>query len=243
MPAFSVRCLFRWHSRPPDQRRFLYEERITLWQATSLDEALVLAQAEAEAYAGGEEEFLGFCQAFEMFDQVPGHGAEVYSLPRESDLDPRRYIDAFFDTDAERERETPPAAVPSAATSLDPFIALVEGGRGIEAIERFYARDVQMRENMGPPRVGRAALLLRERVAQAQVRDLRATCVRPVFIVGDTTVLRWVFEYTDAATGRATRFEELAYQRWEGGLIAEEQFFYDPAQFGPPARPEASSNT
>ena len=27
--------------------------------------------------------------------------------------------------------------------------------------------------------------------------------------------------------------EELAYQRWEGERIAEEQFFYDPAQLVP----------
>ena len=32
------------------------------------------------------------------------------------------------------------------------------------------------------------------------------------------------------ADGRATRLEELADQRWEGEKIAEEQFFYDPAQ-------------
>jgi hypothetical protein len=25
--------------------------------------------------------------------------------------------------------------------------------------------------------------------------------------------------------------EELAYQRWQGDRIAQEQFFYDPAQF------------
>jgi hypothetical protein len=27
--------------------------------------------------------------------------------------------------------------------------------------------------------------------------------------------------------------EELAYQRWEGGRIAEETFFYDPSQLVP----------
>jgi hypothetical protein len=27
--------------------------------------------------------------------------------------------------------------------------------------------------------------------------------------------------------------EELAYQRWDGERIAQEQFFYDPAQFVP----------
>jgi hypothetical protein len=31
--------------------------------------------------------------------------------------------------------------------------------------------------------------------------------------------------------------EELAYQRWVGERIAEEQFFYDPAQLRPSAVP------
>jgi len=36
--------------------------------------------------------------------------------------------------------------------------------------------------------------------------------------------------------GSHTRMEELAYQRWEGERIAEEQFFYDPGQFAPKPR-------
>ncbi len=35
------------------------------------------------------------------------------------------------------------------------------------------------------------------------------------------------FEWLD---GSVTQMEELAYQRWEGECIAEETFFYDPAQ-------------
>ena len=45
----------------------------------------------------------------------------------------------------------------------------------------------------------------------------------------DRVVIRWIFEF-DWLDGSATRMEELAYQRWEGDRIAEEQFFYDPAQ-------------
>ena len=30
--------------------------------------------------------------------------------------------------------------------------------------------------------------------------------------------------------GRATRMEEIAYQRWENDRLIEEQFFYDPSQ-------------
>jgi hypothetical protein len=50
-------------------------------------------------------------------------------------------------------------------------------------------------------------------------------------------VIRWIFEFV-GLDGTARRLEELAYQRWEGELIAEEQFFYDPAQFAP--KPAAS---
>ena len=33
--------------------------------------------------------------------------------------------------------------------------------------------------------------------------------------------------------GSSTPLEELAYQRWEGGRIARQSFFYDPAQMLP----------
>jgi hypothetical protein len=35
--SFSVRCIFRWDQRPEQQREFLYEERVTLWQAQDGD--------------------------------------------------------------------------------------------------------------------------------------------------------------------------------------------------------------
>lgn len=51
-----------------------------------------------------------------------------------------------------------------------------------------------------------------------------------MFIAGDFVVLRWVFEY-ESTRGSRTRFEELAYQRWQDQRIVEEKFFYDPPQF------------
>ncbi len=42
-------------------------------------------------------------------------------------------------------------------------------------------------------------------------------------------VIRWIFRF-EWLDGSVTRMEELAWQRWEGERIAEEQFFYDPAQ-------------
>lgn len=117
--------------------------------------------------------------------------------------------------------------------SVDAFIRLVEAGQTVEAMERFYAEHASMQENAEAPRTGKPALIAHERAALASIARLQARCVRPVFTAGDRVVLRWVFEIEDRK-GRCVRFEELAYQRWEAGLIAEEQFFYDPGQLAGP---------
>jgi hypothetical protein len=121
--------------------------------------------------------------------------------------------------------------MPSEAT-LERFIARVEGNAHAEAIEEFYAPDATMRENMKEPRRGRDHLVANERKVLAKARSVKSTCVRPVFVNGAIVVVRWIFEF-DWLDGRRTRMEELAYQRWEGERIAEEQFFYDPGQLGP----------
>ena len=113
--------------------------------------------------------------------------------------------------------------------TLERFIARVEQNAHVEAVEEFYIADSTMRENLSAPRIGRDAHANNERRVMARVNTLTSTCVRPVFVNGDKVVIRWIFhfEWTD---GTVTRMEELAYQRWEGERIAEEQFFYDPAQ-------------
>ena len=118
--------------------------------------------------------------------------------------------------------------MPSPET-LQRFIARVESNAHVEAIHEFYAEDASMRENMKEPRVGRALLIERERMTMERARSVRSQCVRPVFVQGDRVVIRWIFDF-EWPDGTRTHLEELAYQRWEGERIAEEQFFYDPAQ-------------
>jgi len=86
-----------------------------------------------------------------------------------------------------------------------------------------------MQENNSPPRVGRDALIKHEREVLSRADSLLSTCVRPVLVNGDTVVVRWIFQF-EWKDGSMTRMEELAYQRWEGERITEEQFFYDPEQ-------------
>ena len=120
-----------------------------------------------------------------------------------------------------------------AAETLERFIARVEQNAHAEAIEEFYAENASMQENMGAPRVGREALVARERKTLARARSVKSECVRPVFVNGDRVVIRWIFRF-EWLDGTATRMEELACQRWEGERIVEEIFFYDPVQLRKP---------
>ena len=118
--------------------------------------------------------------------------------------------------------------MPSAQV-LEDFIACVETNQHVDAIQRFYAEDASMQENLGEPRKGRDALMAGETAFLTLWKEVRSECVRPVFSDGDKVVIRWIFDFT-GQDGSKKRMEELAYQRWQGDKIAEERFYYDPAQ-------------
>lgn len=124
--------------------------------------------------------------------------------------------------------------MPSSET-LERFVARVEQGAHAEAIAEFYTADSRMRENVGIPRVGRDALIAHERAVLDRARSVESVCVRPILVHGPIVVIRWIFRFA-WADGTVTEMEELAYQRWEGERIADEQFFYDPAQLKPRRR-------
>lgn len=116
--------------------------------------------------------------------------------------------------------------------TLSAFVAQVESNAHAEAIEAFYTEDASMQENERARRVGRDLLVRHERKVLSRARAVRSRCIAPVFVQGDHVVIRWVFEF-DWQDGTHTRIEELAYQRWSGERIVQEQFFYDPAQLVP----------
>ena len=118
--------------------------------------------------------------------------------------------------------------MPSTDT-LERFIARVEQNAHVEAVQEFYTADSSMQENFGAPRVGRDKHADNERRVMARAKSLSSQCVRPVFVNGDHVVIRWIFHFV-WQDNSVTHMEELAYQRWDGERIAEETFFYDPAQ-------------
>jgi ketosteroid isomerase-like protein len=118
--------------------------------------------------------------------------------------------------------------MPSQKT-LDAFVALVLSGKHDEAIERFYISDATMQENVDPPRKGRDTLVAGERGIMAHFAEIRSELRKPIFVNGDHVVINWVFRFV-AKDGKSFTHDELALQRWDGEKIAEERFYYDPAQ-------------
>lgn len=118
--------------------------------------------------------------------------------------------------------------MPSRQT-FDAFIALVEQGKFIEAIEGYYTADATMQENQNPPRRGRDTLIEHERQVMATFPASSSNKAERALIDGDLAVVNWVFKGT-AANGEVLAVDELALQRWSGDRIVAEQFYYDPAQ-------------
>ncbi|MFD5635693.1 hypothetical protein ACFVU0_22175 [Streptomyces sp. NPDC058122] len=94
---YGVRCVFHHHALG------VYEERVTLWRAHSLCEAIERAEREAHQYCADldEVEYTAFAEAYRM-DGAPQEGAEVFSLMRDSGLAPGAYVERFFATGEER---------------------------------------------------------------------------------------------------------------------------------------------
>jgi hypothetical protein len=87
-----------------------YEERITLWQADSFDDAVERAQEGAQAYVSGWSEESGvrpldLFQAYFLHDEL-GDGAEIFSLIRRSELEPDEYVRRFFATGEELQTDS-----------------------------------------------------------------------------------------------------------------------------------------
>lgn len=103
MAWFAVRSIFLFDARAEGEDD-TYEERVRLFDAADADAAIARSEVEAAEYEADHDgcTALGFHQSYALFDE-PGDGAEVFSLMRDSDLEPDDYLDRFFDTGAERE--------------------------------------------------------------------------------------------------------------------------------------------
>ena len=107
------------------------------------------------------------------------------------------------------------------------LISLVENGQMLEAMNRYYAENVAMQENVSPPTVGFAENYAREAAFYGSLEALKFNLVS-VLVEGDRAVVNWVFDYT-TADGTKYRMDEIAIQTWRDGKIVHERYIYDTA--------------
>lgn len=104
---------------------------------------------------------------------------------------------------------------------------LIVSGETLEAMDRFYADDVTMRENENEPRVGKAVCIAHERQLLAGLSAYTATLYRQVVNEAEGFVFsEWTFETTNAA-GQSSRFTEVSVQQWRNERIVAEKFYYN----------------
>lgn len=111
---------------------------------------------------------------------------------------------------------------------VDTLNTMIQQGRIMEAMNEFYADDVVMSENDSEATVGLEANLVREQdfVDNTQWHGLE---IKDVVIDGNTSMVRWWMDFTNANYGQRLAFTQVAYQQWDGDKIVEERFYYSPS--------------
>jgi hypothetical protein len=131
MNSYGVRCIFACPKAAFNTLDYLYEERITVWRAKDINEALDRAIEEAYVYSRTHSfEYGGLAQAFWMFSELPIDGIEVFSLLRESNLHLEEYLSTFLAREpkdrekiqqANKTLQLTPSRLASAITTAFPF--------------------------------------------------------------------------------------------------------------------------
>lgn len=115
--------------------------------------------------------------------------------------------------------------------TVEDFVALVEAGAFVAAMERYYADHASMQENDGEPRRGLKTLIAGEEGFLAQNDSVVGKRLSAIMTGGDEVAIVWRWTITKGGVARS--FEEVSWQIWQDGKIVQERFFYDPAQMRP----------
>jgi len=101
---YGAKTLYQVQSNIIESPNKLYEERVVILKASSLDNAIAEAEKEASQYASVDSgiTYIGYVNVFKIGSDKIHDKTEVFSLMRESRLEANKYIDRYFDTGNER---------------------------------------------------------------------------------------------------------------------------------------------
>ena len=117
-------------------------------------------------------------------------------------------------------------ANPTLTEASDELTHLIISGRTLEALERFYAHDIEMQENDHPPRKGKSQCMEMEMDNLSRVQKVRAELLaREIDESLGTVRCEWLF-HVDYKDGTHYALKEVSVQQWKNGLVSRERFTY-----------------
>ena len=93
------------------------------------------------------------------------------------------------------------------------------------AVRALYARDVESRENAGPPTRGFDAVLA-DNERWVRENAIARFEVAGCYVDGDAIVLEMISDFTHTPTGRVIHSEEAGVYRVRDGKIVSTRFYY-----------------
>lgn len=110
--------------------------------------------------------------------------------------------------------------------NVDDLNQMILDGKILEAFDKYYADDVVMQDNNYPLREGKVVNRTYEEAFVNGMSEFRGAKVKNTLLSDDLAVIEWWFDYTHKDYG-VRNYTQLAVQRWKGGKIVEEKFYYN----------------
>lgn len=93
-----------------------------------------------------------------------------------------------------------------------------------EVYERYYDENVVVQENMQPSRIGRALSIERQKLMNANVKEIHDFKIGAVLVDGDRSMVEMNLDAT-TKDGHHLKIEEVGLQTWKDGKIIHERYF------------------
>jgi sulfate adenylyltransferase subunit 1 len=106
------------------------------------------------------------------------------------------------------------------------FQNLISAGKTLEAIEKYYADDVQLQENNDAPRIGKTLALAHEKGNTERVKYFKINIKSSVLDETQGLVMGEMNIDFENLKGVKIEMNEAFVQRWENGKIVSEKFYY-----------------
>ena len=122
------------------------------------------------------------------------------------------------------------AAPASTATIAQELVELCRAGRNLEAIDKFYDRNIESIEPVGdetmPAELKGIDAIKEKNEAWFASNEVHSALVNGPFVGEDQFAVQYTFDITSKPTGERIQGTEMALYKVKDGKIVREQFFY-----------------